>query len=178
MQFMFKSPTIFRWTMSCYPPYWGTGIWVTKVANNFRHVQVQMHATFYNTNVFGTHFGGSLASMTDPFYALMLIKLLGERYQVIDASAKIQFHAMAKGTVTADFHIDDNTLDRIRLKTASGDKYYEILTVEVIDEDGRLVTSVEKTIYVRLKRHLRDELFAKGIDNDSKKPITTTRSRL
>ncbi|GAX24885.1 hypothetical protein FisN_2Lh156 [Fistulifera solaris] len=176
MQFIFKSPTIFRWTMSWYPPYWGTGIWVTKVANDFRRVQVQMHSTFYNTNVFGSHFGGSLASMSDPFYALMLTKLLGHRYQVIDAATQIQFIAMAKGTVTADFQLDDTILNRIREKTSTGDKHHETFTVEIVDEEGRVVTSVEKTIYMRLKRHARNELQKRFNGTDDLLP--SRRSRL
>ena len=114
--------------------------------------------------------------MSDPFYALMLTKLLGNRYQVIDAAAQINFIAMAKGTVTADFTLDDAILNRIREKTSSGQKHHETFTVEIVDEEGRIVTSVEKTIYMRLKRHARDELEkGPGTDDDRNVP---RRSRL
>lgn len=112
--------------------------------------------------------------MSDPFYALMLTKLLGNRYQVIDAAAQINFLAMAKGTVTADFRLDDAVLDRISEKTSLGEKHHETFTVEIVDEEGRVVTLVEKTIYMRLKRHARDELV-KGPSSDHRLPHRRSR---
>jgi uncharacterized protein DUF4442 len=60
-----------------YPPYLGAGVRVACIADDFRHIEVEMPLRFYNRNYFGTHFGGSLYSMCDPFYVLMLANILG-----------------------------------------------------------------------------------------------------
>src|ERR1043166_5056857 len=67
-----------------YPPYLGAAVRVTHIAEDFRRVEVEMPLRFYNRNYFGTHFGGSLYSMCDPFYVLMLANILGPGYIVWD----------------------------------------------------------------------------------------------
>jgi len=66
------SATAFRYLVNVYPPYLGAGIRVTHVAADFRRVTVRTGLRFDNRNYFGTQFGGSLFSMTNPFYVLIL----------------------------------------------------------------------------------------------------------
>jgi Domain of unknown function (DUF4442) len=46
-----------------------------------------MKLRFWNRNYVGTHYGGSLYSMADPFFMVMLINILGPSYIVWDKSA-------------------------------------------------------------------------------------------
>jgi hypothetical protein len=155
MKFLLETPRRFKWTLSLYPPLWGTGIWVSHVSEDFREVIVTMASRFYNRNAFGGHFGGSLAAMTDPFLTLMLMKVLGPDYRAIDAETHIRFLDQAQGRVTARFCLDDETLAAIRAATASGDKYFAEFQIDVTNEAGTVVVQVDKTIYVRLRRELR-----------------------
>ena len=158
MKFLFETPTRFKWTLSLYPPLWGTGIWVEHVSEDFREVVVTMASRFYNHNAFGAHFGGSLASMTDPFPTLMLMKVLGPDYRIIDSETRIQFLEQARGKVKARFSIDDEMLAEIRAATAGGDKYTAVFPVEITDQAGASVARVDKGIYIRLRRELRPEV--------------------
>ncbi|MFI8481949.1 DUF4442 domain-containing protein [Pseudomonas sp. NPDC078700] len=144
-----------RWALNFYPPYLGAGIRVRAIGADFKHVQVKMGLGWYNRNYVGTQFGGSLYSMTDPFYMLMLMENLGREYIVWDKAANIDFIAPGKGPVFAEFSIDDGLLEDIRARTASGDKYLPVLQVEVRDGAGTLVAKVDKTLYVRLKPRAR-----------------------
>jgi acyl-coenzyme A thioesterase PaaI-like protein len=110
-----------------------------------------MKMRWYNRNYVGTHFGGSLYAMVDPFYMLMLIQILGKDYVVWDKSAHIKFVKPGKGTVTADFQLDRSTIDDIVARTADGEKYLRDLVVPIKDEAGELVARVVKTLYVRRK---------------------------
>jgi len=65
--------------LNLYPPYLGTGIHVAEIAPDLRSLRVVMHLRFYNRNYVGTHFGGSLYAMCDPFFMLMVINNLGPR---------------------------------------------------------------------------------------------------
>ena len=66
-----------RWLLNFYPPYLGAGVKVRYISSDFREVRVSMGLKWYNRNYVRTQFGGSLYSMTDPFYMLMLMENLG-----------------------------------------------------------------------------------------------------
>ncbi|WP_339488845.1 DUF4442 domain-containing protein [Pseudomonas sp. EL_65y_Pfl2_R95] len=144
-----------RWALNVYPPYLGAGIRVRHISADFKQLRVKMGLGWYNRNYVGTQFGGSLYSMTDPFYMLLLMENLGSDYIVWDKAANIDFIAPGKGPVFAEFSIDDGLLEEIRERTASGDKYLPELQVEVRDDAGTLVAKVHKTLYVRLKSRVR-----------------------
>lgn len=144
-----------RWAMNFYPPYLGAGVRIQHIAGDFSEVRVKMGLGWYNRNYVGTQFGGSLYSMTDPFFMLMVMENLGSDYIVWDKAASIDFIAPGKGPVYADFRIDEVLLDEIRQHTAGGDKYLPQLHVDVHDGDGTLVARVHKTLYVRLKPRVR-----------------------
>jgi acyl-coenzyme A thioesterase PaaI-like protein len=148
---VFRSPALFRLLLNVWPPYWGTGIAVREVSRDWRRIVVQMRQRNYNTNAFGTHFGGSLYAMCDPFYVLLLVPLLGRDYVVWDRAATIEFVKPGKGTVTATFDWNDAQLQEIRARTADGAKYEPQRTVEVLDTAGEVVARIHKTLYVRRK---------------------------
>ncbi len=150
-----RKARLLRWLMNFYPPYLGAGIRVRHISDDFRQAQARMGLRWYNRNYVGTQFGGSLYSMTDPFFMLMLLQNLGDDYVVWDKAANIEFVSPGKGRVYADFTITEQLLDEIRQHTAGGDKYLPRLHVEVRDEQGTLVARVQKTLYVRLKPRMR-----------------------
>ncbi|MDZ5602997.1 DUF4442 domain-containing protein [Pseudomonas sp. RP23018S] len=144
-----------RWLLNFYPPYLGAGVRVLSISPDLRRIKVRMKLTLWNRNYVGTQFGGSLYSMVDPFYMLLLIEQLGSEYIVWDKAASIDFIAPGKGTVYADFEVDDALLDDIRQQTAGGKKCLPRLQVDIRDEAGELVARVDKTLYVRLKPQTR-----------------------
>lgn len=147
------SPNFLRHLINFYPPYLGAGISVTYISPDYRKITVRMKSRFYNRNYVGTHFGGSLYSMIDPFYMLMLIKVLGKEYFVWDKAARIEFVKPGRGTVATEFKIDQHLIDTIKANTATGEKYLPELPVYVNDQEGELVLKATKTLYVRKKNH-------------------------
>ncbi len=141
----------FRWLLNIYPPYLGAGVRVRHVSPDFREIVVEMPLRFFNRNYVGTHFGGSLYAMVDPFYMLMLIKNLGPDYIVWDKAASIDFVKPGRGTVRAHFRLDDKMLQEIKEKVKDGGKYLPTFTVPVVDRQGDVVARVEKVLYVRKK---------------------------
>ena len=138
--------------LSLYAPYLGAGVRVDHISADFREARVSMKLRWYNVNYVGTHFGGSLYAMTDPFYMLLLMRNLGPDYVVWDKAASIDFVRPGRGRVTASFLLTDDMLSDVLQHTASGDKYTPTWPVEVIDEEGKLVARVEKTLYIRRKK--------------------------
>ncbi len=110
-----------------------------------------MKMRWYNRNVFGVHFGGSLYSMVDPHYTMMLHSILGRAYFVWDKSADIDYVIPGKGKVRAHFYISDDAIEDIKQNTASGEKYTPTFNVKVIDENNAIVADINKTIYIKKK---------------------------
>ena len=142
---------VFRRGINLWPPFVGAGIKVTRVAADFREIDVRLSLGLLNRNYFGTQFGGSMFAMTDPFWMLLLMRLLGREYYVWDQSGAIDFLKPGRGTVSARFDIDDAVLAEIRQATAGGAKYLHWFENEVVDAGGEVVARVRKQVYVRRK---------------------------
>lgn len=137
-----------------WPPYLGSGVKVTKVADDLTSIDVKMKLHFWNQNYVGTHFGGSLYSMTDPFFMFMLIENLGANYIVWDKSASIRFKKPGKGVVRAHFEISIEQINSIRQQAESSPKVEPEFQVLVIDEEDSIVAIVQKQLYVRKKNYI------------------------
>jgi len=146
-----------RHLINLWPPFLLTGIHATRLSEDYREADVELRQRWYNRNYVGTHFGGSLFAMTDPWYMLLLMHRLGKDYLVWDQRAVIDFVAPGRGVVKARFVLDDATLAEIQEQAAGGDKVLPRFLIEVVDEAGQVVARVEKTVYVRLKRRAREE---------------------
>lgn len=140
-----------KFILNIYPPYWATGITVKQISPDYREIVVQMKMRWYNRNYVKTHFGGSLYAMTDPFFMLMLIHILGKEFMVWDKEAHIEFIKPGKGKVTARFLINDQQIQEIIKRTSDGQKYFPEFAVDIVNEVGETVTRVVKTLYVRKK---------------------------
>ena len=136
--------------LSFYPPYLGAGIRV-KSSSDLRTFEVRMKLTFWNRNYLDTQFGGSLYSMCDPFFVLILSAALGRDYIVWDKAATIRFLRPGRGTVKATFHIPQERIDEIRAAADAGSKVEPTFQVTVVDGEGKVVAEVEKLLYVRRK---------------------------
>ena len=140
-----------RLLMNLWPPFIGAGIHVERLAPDYREAVVRMRLGLLNRNYMGTHFGGSLFAMTDPFFALLVMHNLGRDYVVWDKASSIDYKLPGRGTVRACFHITTEQVEDILQATADGQKYEPTFAVDVVNRHGEVVATVEKTIYVRRK---------------------------
>ena len=137
-----------RW-INLWPPFMGMGIRIKHIASDMKTIDVEMKLSFWNANYVGTHFGGSLFAMTDPFYMLMLMANLGSNYIVWDKAATIRYKKPGRGTVRAEFRLSDSQIDDVREKLNTLPKYETVFSVEVKDETGIVIAEVEKVLHVR-----------------------------
>ncbi len=149
----FKKSTLLKW-MSYWPPFFGAGIRIREISDDFTLVRVEMRLRFWNRNYVGTHFGGSLYSMVDPFYMLMLIENLGRDYIVWDKAASIRFIKPGRGRVSAIFSLSSEEILSVRGRVDSAGKTEIDFQVQIRDDSGAVVSEVSKTIYIRKKSQL------------------------
>jgi acyl-coenzyme A thioesterase PaaI-like protein len=129
----------------------GAGIKVVRMDKNLREADVEMRLTRWNKNYVGVHFGGSLFSMTDPFYMLMLVANLGGEYVVWDKSASIRYKRPGVGRVRAEFRLSEERLAEIRAAVEVEGRYDARFVVEIKDDKGGVVAEVERVVYCATK---------------------------
>jgi acyl-coenzyme A thioesterase PaaI-like protein len=148
----FIGPARFLRWLSLYPPYLGAGIRVAEADRDLTHLVVELKLHSWNKNFVGTHFGGSMYSMCDPFFMLMLMQRLGPDYTVWDKAASIDFLRPGTGKLRAVFELPEAKVQEIKLAAQNGEKTLPRFRVEVLDEAFNVVAKIEKTLYVRKRR--------------------------
>jgi len=142
----------FKLLFNLWPPLLGAGIRITRVQPDWKEVEVEMKLRRWNKNYVGTHYGGSLYSMTDPFFMVMFIEILGRDYIVWDKSATIRFRKPGRGTVHAHFRVTEEQVAEIREALNIEEKIDREFSVEVKSGDGEIVAEVKKLLQFRKKR--------------------------
>jgi len=134
-----------------YPPYIGAGIKLKQVNQDKTRMEVELRKTWFNKNLFGTHFGGSLYAMCDPFYVFIVHNYLGRGYVVWDKSAEIKFIKPGTGKVRAIFEISQEKLLHLKGEVDSVGKHTAIFETVITNDRDELVATVRKEIYMRKK---------------------------
>ena len=142
-----------RMLINLWPPFLGAGIRVRRLSSDWTEIDVEMKLRWWNRNYVGTHYGGSLYSMADPFFMVMLIENLGKDYIVWDKSATIRFKKPGRGTVSASFRLSEPQIREIKqaLNSHENEKIERVFTVEVKDESGGVIAQIEKLLHIRRK---------------------------
>jgi hypothetical protein len=140
-----------RILFNLWPPFLGAGIRVKRLQADWKAIDVEMKLRRWNTNYVGTHYGGSLYSMADPFFMLMLIENLGRDYVVWDKAASIRFRRPGRGAVFANFRLSDEEIQEIKDAVGREEKVDRTFAVEVKDSAGAVIAEIQKVIQVRRK---------------------------
>ena len=145
-------PRGMRWLFNLWPPFRGMGVKVREIAPDFRRARVELRMGLLNRNYVGTHFGGSMFAMADPFYMVLMMHVLGSGYIVWDKAGSIRFIKPGRGTLVAEFEVTQAMVDEAIAKTAGGAKFEPTYAVDLKDGEGAVVATVEKTLYIRKKK--------------------------
>lgn len=142
----------FIWLLAWWPPYLGTGIKIRSVNRTATRFVIDMKLRFYNENIYGTHFGGSLYSMCDPWFAFAISSYIGSKdYIIWDKSASIEYINPGRGTVSAIFEISDEKLKKIKSEVDKLGKQSFTFKTSITGEEDKIVALVTKEVYVRKK---------------------------
>lgn len=137
--------------INLYPPYLGAGIRLTEVSETGNRFVVTMRQTWFNKNINGTHFGGSLYSMCDPFYVFAAHAVFKKDYILWDKSACIKYVRPGKGKVKGVFEIPMERLHEMKAEVDEKGKMLYTFETVITDEQDKVVAEIEKTIYVKKK---------------------------
>lgn len=140
-----------RWSLNFFPCYRRTGAHVTYISHDISNVTVKLPLNWKTKNYVGTIFGGSLYGAVDPIYMIMLMKILGKDYIVWDKAANIRFKKPGRTTLYAYFSLSAEEINFIKKTLIQTPKLDRIYTVDIVDSEGKIYASIEKTLYIRKK---------------------------
>mgnify|MGYP003508291107 FL=1 len=149
---MAMTPRRLRRVLRWWPPFVFSGIRVLEIADDWSSARIELRRRWYTANYVGTHFGGSLFAMTDPFWMILVMEPLGRGYTVWDKAADIEFIKAVREPVYAQIRVDPVAIAELRSATASGEKVLRWFETEIRTAAGELVARSRKQLHVRLKR--------------------------
>ncbi|MFZ2503815.1 MAG: DUF4442 domain-containing protein [Nocardioides sp.] len=149
---LLRTPHGLRRGINLWPPLLFSGIRVESISADWREMRVVLAKSRLTSNYFGTQFGGSMFAMVDPFFVILLTRLLGPGYVVWDQRGEIDFVRPGRTALTAQLSIPAAEVDEIRAAAADGAKVLHWFACELTDASGEVVARIRKQIYVRRKR--------------------------
>ncbi|WP_424016458.1 DUF4442 domain-containing protein [Halorientalis pallida] len=147
---MFDRLRVRLWKLAfrLFPAYRGTGGRVTHIEPDWSEVHVKVPRNLRTRNYVGTIFGGSMYGAVDPIYMLMLINCLGDDYVVWDKAAEIRFKKPGESDLYATFEVSDAEIAEIERALEDEESIDREYTVDLVDEEGVVHATVEKTLHV------------------------------
>ena len=152
---------LYRLKLNFWPCIRGTGAWVTYISPDYHRLEAKLPLSWRTYNLVGTIFGGALYASTDPFYMVMLMKILGPEYVVWDKASAIRFKRPAKKTLYYQFEFTPEQIAQIKSEVqVAGSKDY-VFELEHKDKEGVVYTQVQKTLYIATRGHYDQRLAAR-----------------
>ncbi len=145
---------LWRWGGNVFPAYRRSGAKIVYVAADFHEVHIQIPSNWKTRNHMGITWGGSLYSALDPIFGVMLHKLLGGNFRVVDKEANIQFKRPAHKTLTAKFKISHEELAGIKQDLLNATEYSlkknieRHYCIELLDNEGVVHVTCKKGLAI------------------------------
>lgn len=138
--------------INLYPPFIGAGIRLKSINEHGNRIVVTMKLRWYNKNINGTQFGGSLYAMCDPFYVIACYSTFGNDYIYWDKSASIEYIRPGASKVTAVCEIPLEKLKEMKEEVDRLGKNTYTFTTDIKDTSDKVVARVTKEIYIKKKK--------------------------
>ncbi|MFB9775759.1 DUF4442 domain-containing protein [Brevibacterium otitidis] len=146
-----SNPATLRRAMNAWPVFLAAGVRVRHIAPDWSSAVVELRQGQLNMNYVGTHFGGTLFAMCDPFWMILMLRRLGPDYIVWDKAGEIDFKRPGRGTVTTEIHLDDAAVEAMRTEADREGRALMWFENDIIDASGTVVATVRKQLYARPK---------------------------
>lgn len=134
-----------------FPAYFGTGAWITFIADDYHELHLKIPLSWRTRNYVGTIFGGSMFGAVDPILMVMFIKILGRSYTVWDKSATIRFKRPGREALFAKFKIAPEEIAEIKARLEQVKSFDRVYRVELKNKAGKVHAIIEKTLYFAKK---------------------------
>ena len=142
---------LYKWLFNFSPAYRGSGARVMSISPDFQEIRIKLKLSWKTKNHLGMIWGGSLYSALDPMYGVMLHKILGKNFHVVDKAATIHFQKPGLKHLYAHFKIDKAEIDSIKNQLKSSFKLDRVYSISLKDKEDVVYAYCEKTVHIRHK---------------------------
>lgn len=156
-----RESKLYRWGCNIWPCIWCAGGKVEFVSADFKELHVGLSLNWRTNNRVNTIFGGSIYSSIDPYFMLMLMKILGKDYVVWDKGATVKFLRPITQKVKCRFLLDDGTIEDVKRHIELRGEYTFDLPLHYEGEDGKVYATFTKTMYTASKDFYKKKVAAR-----------------
>lgn len=146
-----------RFLFNLAPVIRGSGSWVRFISDDWYEMHVSLPLSLRTRNYVGTIFGGSMFSASDPWYMIMLYRILGKDYIIWDKSASIRFVRPGRGRLKGRFLISQAEIEAIKQAVCEEGEMEKTFLLEWVNREGKVVSRVEKLIYIANKAFYKNK---------------------
>lgn len=132
-----------------WPPFLGAGIKIDYISPDLTYVRVRLKKRPWTANIIGIQYGGSIFSMTDPFFMTILLMKMGKGYRILDKSTTISYLKPGLTTLFAEFKIPEEQIAEIRAEVDQKGKLEKRFVATVTDTSGNKIAEVDKLIWFK-----------------------------
>lgn len=148
---LLDDPRVLRRLIRLWPPYAGPGIRMVSISDDWSRAVLELRLRPWTANFVGTQYGGSMFSMVDPWWMILVMRRLGRDHIVWDRAAQIDFLTPGTGDVRATFEVPDALVEELRAAVAAEGKILRWFEVDIVMADGTVVARMRKQLHIRRK---------------------------
>ena len=141
-----------KWMLNLWFPFLLNRIKILSISNDFTEMEVKLNHSFWNRNPNKSVWGGSIASVLDPFFPIMIKQILlreGIRTDFFSKSINIDFIKQVQSNILFNFQITNSQINVAKKSLINTNKYEGWHTVKGIDVTGNLCVNGKVQVYLR-----------------------------
>lgn len=142
-------PSTLKRGMNMWVPLAGSGIKFTDWADDNSYARVQLNLRWWNQNMHGAAFGGSLFAMTDVAFGTVAARYFGKDYEAWTRTGTFQFLRPGRDGAYLEVEITPEMAEWVK-KTIAEDGYANVPYTSIIkNQDGSIVGIGQQDLHVR-----------------------------
>ena len=141
-----------KWMLNLWFPFLLNRIKILSISNDFTEMEVKLNHSFWNRNPNKSVWGGSIASVLDPFFPIMIKQILlreGIRTDFFSKSINIDFIKQVQSNILFNFKITNSQINVAKKSLINTNKYEDWHTVNGIDVAGNICVNGKVQVYLR-----------------------------
>ena len=148
----FENPSLARRLFNLWPPLLGAGVRITHVADDWSAGRLELNLRWWNRNMHGAGFGGTLFSMTDVLFGTLVMGRLGSDYEAWTRTGTFQYLSPGRRGAYLDVEVTDELLAWMK-EVVAEDGYCNVPYTSVIyNKDGSVAGIGQQDLHVRPRR--------------------------
>lgn len=148
----FAKPNLARRLFNIWPPLLGSGVHITHIEDDWSGGRLELNLSWWNRNMHGSGFGGTLFAMTDVLFGTLVMGRLGEDYEAWTRTGTFQYISPGRKGAYLDVEVNDELLAWMK-EVVAEDGYCNVPYTSVIyNKDGSVVGIGQQDLHVRPRR--------------------------